>query len=472
VKKDIVDTIRARESAPAGQNLVLAASSASGLLSTYSETAATIEPARPTQIVFPAFDASGLATVNLASDVSGTAAGRYIHYEVPPTNRITFVAGDASGTYVFDTSGATGVETGIRYTPGTFITVGTTTFKLLATGSLLTEPGYPPPVSNLVATPSNATVRLSWELPEGIDPATVAYYRVQTTDGSLAVQTTGQAATIVGLTNGQQYTFAVTIRSTTGVDGPSALTAPIVPAIPPSSQERAGAAADPYVTTVGNKTYKLPTMNAPIRFYQGMVGGQLLTVNVTLRCVSSEELVRDNILSFIALQEKIPRESRQAFLDALMNGCEQLCFFERVYVEYCGAELVVNLWNGRFVVEKNTSDFMGCLVEGGHLLRKHSAYYRGYEDQTLRVDIGLAKIYLAVYDCPLIRNGVYVEAPAMQEGNGVVVNVLSSTDMTLDALDDLRPVVRRDTETVMQKETFVDHDGYRVRLVAVAADGK
>ena len=467
VKGEIVDSIRQREGAAAGTNLVLAAPAAtvSQLIATYTATAPAADANKPIQIVLPSFDVSGIATVDLGS----AAANQLIHYEVPPGNSITFLAGDVSGTYVFDSSGAQLAGTSRRYTAGTFITVGTQTFKLIGVGSILAEPGYPPPVTALQATPSNGTVRLTWELPAGIDPATVAYYKVQTTDGAFSVQTTGTSATFVGLTNGLTYSFTVMIRSTAGVDGPAALSDPIVPAIPPSSQERAGAAADPYVTTVSNKTYKLPTMNGAVRFYQGMVGGHELTVNVTLRCVSSEELVRDNILSFIALQEKIPRESRQAFLDALMNGGEQLCFFERVYVEYCGAELVVNLWNGRFVVEKNTSDFMGCLVEGGHLLRKHSAYYRGYEDQTLRVDIGSAKIYLAVYDCPLIRNGVYVEAPAMQEGNGVVVNVLSSTDMTLDALDDLRPVVRRDTETVMQKETFVDHDGYRVRLVAVAA---
>jgi hypothetical protein len=49
--------------------------------------------------------------------------------------------------------------------------------------------------------------------------------------------------------------------------------------------------------------------------------------------------------------------------------------------------------------------------------------------------------------------------------NGVLCNVLGAEDMRLAALEDTTPVARVDRALRTTTETFVDHDGYRVRKV-------
>ena len=226
---------------------------------------------------------------------------------------------------------------------------------------------------------------------------------------------------------------------------------------------------DPYVTTLSNVNYKLPAMNAPIRFYQGMVGGDLLTVNATLRTIDSTELLGENVTGFNALRSRIPRRAQNALSAALLSKSEELCFFERVYVKYRDSSLTMNLWNGRFQLEESCGKFDIRVRDVEGLLEKHNQYQRGYEGQALEISLGPAKLVLAVYPTSMIRNGIclYGARQILDNGNGVMMNVLGDKDMKLPSLNSLVAVPKVDRPLKSVVETFVDHDGYRKARVNV-----
>ncbi|NBT47982.1 MAG: hypothetical protein EBT07_09230, partial [Actinobacteria bacterium] len=79
-----------------------------------------------------------------------------------------------------------------------------------------------------------------------------------------------------------------------------------------------------------------------------------------------------------------------------------------------------------------------------------------------------ASIVVAVYPGKLIKNAIFIEAPRMEDGNGVLINVLDAQNMTLSSLTSVKPVVKRDFKLREQVEWFLDHDGYRTTTVKYA----
>ena len=235
--------------------------------------------------------------------------------------------------------------------------------------------------------------------------------------------------------------------------------------------ELAGGASfgDPYVTTLSNVSYKLPNMNAPIRFYQGMIDGELLTVNATLRTVDSGDMFAENLTSYNALRGRIPRRARENMAASLFSKSEELCFFERVYINYGDSTMVMNLWNSRFQLEESSGEFNIRVRDVEGLMDTYNPYQRGYNGQALEISIGRTKVVMAVYPTPMIRNGLCIlGAPQLLEnGNGVMINALSESDMRLSSLDSLAPVPKIERALKSTIETFVDHDGYRKARVNV-----
>lgn len=88
--------------------------------------------------------------------------------------------------------------------------------------------------SDLVVTPENAQVSLTWKAPEDDGGARISGYTVWTYEAGKAakpqaVKGTGTSATVTGLTNGTAYTFAVAATTSLG-DGPqTALSEPVKP---------------------------------------------------------------------------------------------------------------------------------------------------------------------------------------------------------------------------------------------------
>ncbi len=224
---------------------------------------------------------------------------------------------------------------------------------------------------------------------------------------------------------------------------------------------------DPYITTMNKVVYKLPTMNGTIRYYQGVVNGELLTINAELKTIRSEELLAENIVSYQKLHKRIPKSARHGIANSLLEGNEQLTFFERVYIHYNESTLVVNIWEGRFGLEKQIGDEFAVKLRSTDGLDSKNNYQSGYNGTALEITIAKGvKFVMAVYPISLIRNGLLLSG-ASKEGNGVICNVLGESDMTLRSLEDISPVARIDRELRSVNETFVDHEGYRVRKVNV-----
>jgi hypothetical protein len=227
----------------------------------------------------------------------------------------------------------------------------------------------------------------------------------------------------------------------------------------------ASAQGDPYVTTFSNISYKLPALNAPIRYFQTIEDGKLLTINAQLKTIERSEMEDDTLRSLLVLRKKMTTKQYINIIHKLMKP-ETLCFFERVSVQHGDQRLVVNLWDSKFEVVENTLQCAAEKVERPDLLKKAGGIYNGYAANTIKLRIGGTSVFLSVYDSPMIRNGIAIESRTLKGANGVVVNALSPGAMTLRSLTSTEPVATRDSlRSVTKVETFVDHDGVRSKNI-------
>jgi hypothetical protein len=233
----------------------------------------------------------------------------------------------------------------------------------------------------------------------------------------------------------------------------------------PGNNDGGGGNGDPYVTTITSDHYKLPCADIPIRFYQGMVGEKQLTVNATLRTVRSTEIIGSNLYSFMELKDKIPRKSQQTVIDRLFGG-ETMCFFEKVYISYGDSHVLLNIWDRKFAVLAHRGDEIKSRVGSSATPDKYTKEYKNYANTTLTLYCDTAKVHVSIYESAIVRNGIFVEAPHMEAGNGVVVNTLSRADMTIASLLSDECVPNRNTAVNTHRETFVDAHGMRVRTIA------
>jgi hypothetical protein len=436
-----------------------------------------------------------VAAINSAGTGAASAASASVTPRtVPgaPTN-VSAVAGNGQATVSFDAPLSDGGAAISGYTvtsspggvtasggpssivvPG--LTNGTTyTFTVVATNSEgngsasdpsigvkpATVPGAP---TNVSAVAGNGQATVSFDAPLSDGGAAVSGYTVTSSPGGVTASGGPSSIIVTGLTNGTTYTFTVVATNSEGNSASSDPSSGVTPV------QGSGSAADPYVTTVYGDTYKLPPMNAPIRFYQGEVDGILLTVNATLRIQSDEEMEEENIRSFKNLAGNMTKEQSDAFLSSMLSAKEGLCFFEKVYVEYGENKLTMDMWSNKFKVESKSGSFKSSLVSAPDLLELSTKVYKKYKETTLKLNVGSAAVYLSIYPCAIIRNGIFVDAPNMKEGNGIVVNTLSSKDMTLSSLTSVSAVPKRDaTKHRIVREQFTDKDGTRVKTCKVYA---
>jgi hypothetical protein len=228
-------------------------------------------------------------------------------------------------------------------------------------------------------------------------------------------------------------------------------------------EQEADTNADPYVTTFAGVRYKLPSIDAPIRYFQTMEDGKLLTINAQLKTCSSADLDVSNIRSLLALKNKMTAKQYSVIAQKLMTP-ETLSFFERVHIQYGEESLTINLWNSKFEVLKNNLSVKAKVVDRPDLIEK-TGIYTGYKASTLKFTFGTTKLFLSVYNSPMIRNGLSV-ATCAKNCNGVIVNALKQSDMVLPSLDSVIPVLNKDSaKRHVHAETFVDHDGLRTRNI-------
>ncbi|HME91517.1 MAG TPA: fibronectin type III domain-containing protein, partial [Myxococcaceae bacterium] len=94
----------------------------------------------------------------------------------------------------------------------------------------------PAPPVNVTATPQNAKALVRWEPPPYNGGQPISGYTVLTSPSGLAVSVDGsqRSATVIGLTNGVLYSFAVVASNVVGSSSPSLYSDPVRPAQPPS----------------------------------------------------------------------------------------------------------------------------------------------------------------------------------------------------------------------------------------------
>lgn len=257
----------------------------------------------------------------------------------------------------------------------------------------------------------------------------------------------------------------------TGPVGPTGPTDPTGPSGPSGATgtNGAGAAADPYITTISGVHYKLPTMDGAIRMYQGSVNGKTLTVNATLRTLPSSELLTHNITSAIRLSKTIGSKATQKFMKDICTKDTTMCFFESFFVQHGDNKLAVNVWDEMKVLHY-TGGFETEVLKNGDKALQGSGVYSNYAGKTLKVSLAKdAHVYISSFDSPIIRNGIFVDAPEMSTGNGVCVNTLAQKDMTIAALDDVMTVApRKDAKSgKVKQEIFADHNGSRIRNIVI-----
>lgn len=206
-------------------------------------------------------------------------------------------------------------------------------------------------------------------------------------------------------------------------------------------------AADPYISTLDGKIYKLPSFNGHLRLYQGMVGGHLLTINATTRIDDNKSAMdADTELMNNRLAKPLQRDLRMT---------ESMSFFERIHMNYAGETMVANVYDG-FKIEKTASWPVEVVGNVQKYLKAFSFYEHLAGDIIEISPCPEAVLRIGIVPIRSIRNSVELIAPNMAAGNGAFVHRMTQKAMTLRKLSDLKPIEKKDAAIKRTiRETFV-----------------
>jgi hypothetical protein len=206
-------------------------------------------------------------------------------------------------------------------------------------------------------------------------------------------------------------------------------------------------AADPYISTLDGKIYKLPSFNGHLRLYQGMVGGHLLTINATTRIDDNKSAMdADTELMNNRLAKPLQRDLRMS---------EAMSFFERIHMNYAGETMVANVYDG-FKIEKTASWPVEVVGNVQKYLKAFSFYEHLAGDIIEISPCPEAVLRIGIVPIRSIRNSVELIAPNMAAGNGAFVHRMTQKAMTLRKLSDLKPIEKKDAVVKRTiRETFV-----------------
>lgn len=205
--------------------------------------------------------------------------------------------------------------------------------------------------------------------------------------------------------------------------------------------------ADPYISTLDGKLYKLPSFNGHIRLYQGEVGGKLLTVNATTK-IDDDKTAMD--ADTAAMNSRLAKPVQRD-----LQMMEAMSFFERFHIDYAGETTVVNVYDG-FKVEKAAS-WPVEVVGNVQKFLKAFPFYEHLAGDIVEIS-PCPEVVLRIGIVPIrsIRNSIEIIAPNMAAGNGVFVHRMTQKAMTLRKLSDVKPVEKKDAAVKRTlREAFV-----------------
>jgi fibronectin type 3 domain-containing protein len=169
--------------------------------------AADVPPGPPTGLAATAGD--GQVSLSWTAPVDG---GDSVDYYVVHQD-----TADLSEHFTGTSAVITGLTNGQSYTfsVAAYNESGLGSYSAVVTSTPMatTVPGVP---TGLTATPGDGQVALSWTAPSNDGGATIDHYVVYQDGVALGDRPTATSATITGLTNGQQYSFAVAAHNSAG----------------------------------------------------------------------------------------------------------------------------------------------------------------------------------------------------------------------------------------------------------------
>ncbi len=184
-------------------------------------------PAEPTAVIATAGSSSAAVRWSPPVDEGGSSISLYTVTAEPGGSSATTtgattatVNGLINGTaYVFTVTAHNAVGRGLVSEPSSAVTPATV-------------PGAP---LDVIATSGNQVALVSWTAPSDDGGAAITEYTVTSIPGGLTVTSRSLSATVMGLTNGLAYTFAVRARNWAGTGARSLPSASITPLGVPSA---------------------------------------------------------------------------------------------------------------------------------------------------------------------------------------------------------------------------------------------
>lgn len=202
----------------------------------------------------------------------------------------SYVATASPGNRQCRTTGAlkctiTGLKNGTSYRVS--VTAANDALRSLAStpSAPVTPATIPSPPLSVTAQRLDKSARVRWKAPKSTGGAPITSYTVTSIPGNRKCTATAKVCTVTGLTNGARYQFTVTAKNRVGTSKPSAKSARITPAGPPTAPRSVKATASSTKATI---TWTAPSTSggSPIVSYrvQAAPGGRSC-VTTSKRCV-------------------------------------------------------------------------------------------------------------------------------------------------------------------------------------------
>ena len=142
-------------------------------------------------------------------------------------------------------------------------------FSLAGVSAPLTPATVPSPPRNVVATPGDGNVILSWDAPLTNGGSTILNYTISGNPGG-GVTSYSSPSYVNGLTNGTAYTFTIVANNAIGSSDPSAASSPVTPSAAGAQTVNANLTG---IVFDGSSTYYQNTFTFPLT--------NTLTINLT-----------------------------------------------------------------------------------------------------------------------------------------------------------------------------------------------
>ena len=241
----------------------------------------------------------------------------------------------------------------------------------------------------------------------------------------------------------------------------------------------AAVVGDPYVMTSTGVLYKLPEFNGPVRHFQALIDGELLTVNLEIFADDKIRVMEeDNLIQMKRLIESPQAKTMTAeqLTAAIADGIaitDAAIFIKKVFIKHGSKSITFDVSDRQMKIIGATPDFKYPIEYTGYndIVSGGFDFMSGIAGHTIRIRIGAdVTIYIAMFEALNIRNGVMISYPEYIKPNGISSSVMRSKHMLVKRLDDTSHVKNIETKlTRTVSETFYTPGGVVTRAIPIVA---